>query len=65
MSSASEVNQTSGHEAIGKPNEEVPSEEQANLGTPQANDDGHKDREEEVADEVIETEREGIPAGGN
>ena len=65
MSSASKVNQTSGHEAVGKPNKEVPSEEHVNLETAQANNDGQKDGEVEVIYDVIETEKENTPAGGN
>ena len=59
MSSASEVNQTYGHqdETIGKPNEEVLSEEQANLGTPRDIHDGQKDEEEKAVDDVVEIER--------
>ena len=36
-----------------------------NHETPQANDDEQKDGEEEVADDVVETEKENTPAGGN
>ena len=71
VSSASEVNQTFEHQtaAIGKPNKEVSSEEdfdlpQANLKTPQATND-EQGEQEEVADDDVEKEMEGIPNGGN